>query len=324
VHCGGRHRNLEAAPADQPSSRVASFPARDTLIVSDIVSGLIEAQRDPFMRTNAPRNVTRYWQDGGLKGLSLLRAELTDQEFPPHVHEALVVVVTEEGGASVRCGGRSETAQPASLLVCNPGEPHSGSMGGSRLWRYRGLYFETRALDCLRDILSVSDQPYFRRSALADAGLANAFLTLHRTLESTAADAFQAQEMMVQAMGLLYARHGDGKTEAEPAGRNRLLLGRALAILRQRFREPLQLGDVAQALDMTPFQLIGLFKREFGLTPYALLTQIRLNAACSLMKRGGSIAECATAAGFYDQAALSKHFRTRFAITPAQYAVAAA
>jgi AraC-like DNA-binding protein len=271
-----------------------------------------------------PRNVTRYWQDEGLKGLSLLHAELTDQEFPPHVHEALVVVVTEQGGASVRCGGRGETARPSCVLVCNPGEPHSASMAGSRLWRYRGFYFEARALDRLRSVLAVADQPYFRRGALADPGLARALLTLHRTMGSAATDAFQAQEMMARAMGLLYARHGEGKADAVPAGRNRLLLDRALAILRQRFREPLQLSDVARPLDLTPFQLIGLFKREFGLTPYALLTQIRLNAACSLMKRGGSIAECAAAAGFYDQAALSKHFRTRFAITPAQYALAAA
>lgn len=276
------------------------------------------------MRRNSPRNIARYWRHEGLSGLHLLHAELTDQDFPPHVHEALVVVVTEAGGASVRCGGRDGAARPARVLVCNPGEPHSGSMGGSRLWRYRGFYFEACALERLRSDLTISDQPYFRRGVLADAGLANTLLALHRTMDTAAADPFQVQEMTARAMGLLYARHGDGRTDAVPAGRNRLLLGRALAILRQRFREPLQLGDVAEALGMSPFQLIGLFKREFGLTPYALLTQIRLNAACSLLKRGRSIAECATAAGFYDQAALNKHFRTRFAITPAQYAVAAA
>ena len=276
------------------------------------------------MHRTPPRNIARYWQDHGLKGLSLLHAELTDQDFPPHVHEALVVVVTEAGGASVRCGGRDETARPASVLVCNPGEPHSGSMGGSRLWRYRSFYFEGRALDRLRGLLSLADQPYFRRGALADAGLADALLKLHRTMDAATVDAFQRQEMMVQAMGLLYARHGDGKAAAAPAGRNRLLLDRARAILQQRFREPLQLSDVARPLELSPFQLIDLFKRECGLTPYALLTQIRLNAACSLMKRGGSIAECAIAAGFYDQAALTKHFRSRFAVTPAQYAVAAA
>jgi AraC-like DNA-binding protein len=276
------------------------------------------------MGRNSPRNVARYWRHEGLKGLHLLHAELTDQEFPPHVHEALVVVVTEEGGASVRCGGRSETAQPASVLVCNPGEPHSGSMGSSRLWRYRGFYFEARALDRLRNILAISAQPYFHRGALADVGLSRALLTLHRTMDSATADAFQVQETMVRAMGLLYARHGDGRADAVQAGRNRFLLGRALAILRRRFGEPLQLSDVAEALDISPFQLIGLFKREFGLTPYALLTQIRLNAACTLMNQGRPLAECAIAAGFYDQAALTKHFRARFAVTPAQFALAAA
>src|SRR6185437_16861028 len=139
------------------------------------------------MRAKTPRNVTRYWQDESLKGLSLLHAELADQEFPPHVHEALVVVVTEEGGASVRCGGRGETAEPASMLVCNPGEPHSGSMAASRLWRYRGLYFEARALDALRSVLALSHQPYFRRGALADPGRAHAVLTLHGAMGSGAA-----------------------------------------------------------------------------------------------------------------------------------------
>src|SRR6185295_9326399 len=99
-------------------------------------------------------------------------------------------------------------------------EPHSGSMGGSPLWRYRGFYFEARALDRLRGDLSISDQPYFRRGALADPGLARALLTLHRTMGPATADPFQVQEMMAGAMGLLYARHGDGKADAVPAGRN--------------------------------------------------------------------------------------------------------
>ena len=277
------------------------------------------------MGTKPPRNLTRYWRRG-LEGLSLLRADLSDQEFPPHVHEALVVVVTEEGGASVRCAGRSERAEPGRVLVCNPGEPHSGNMGGSKVWRYRGFYFEPRALDSLQSTLSIAEEPYFRSSSLPDLGLARALVTLHRTLEFSAADAFEVEEMMIGAMGLLYARHASANPNriTGPAGRNGALLGRALAILQERFCDSLKLSDVAQDLDMTPFQLIDLFKREFGLTPYALLTQIRLNAACSLLKRGRSIAECAIAAGFYDQAALTKHFRARFAVTPSQFALAAA
>jgi AraC-like DNA-binding protein len=269
------------------------------------------------------RNVTRFWRAPALKGLSLLQAELTDQEFPPHVHDALVVAVTEQGGAVVRARGSSEAAEPASVLVFNPGEPHSGDMGGSLLWRYRGLYFEECALNQLRRGLSTRNQPYFRTNALVDGGLAQGLLAMHHALEQAGEDGFQAEEAIAQTMGLLYARHGDAKPQAPPATRDRALLTAAVTLLRDRFAEPLRLEEVSSKVGLTAFQLIGLFKRELGLTPYALLTQYRLNAACSMLKRGAPIAECAIAVGFYDQAALTKHFRARFAITPAQFATGA-
>jgi AraC-like DNA-binding protein len=255
-----------------------------------------------------------------LKGLSLLEADLTDQEFPPHVHDALVIAITEEGGAVVRTRGGSEAADPARVLVFNPGEPHSGDMGGSPHWRYRGLYFEQRALDRLRDDLHTAGHAYFRDTAMIDLQLARNLLDMHRALSSGDADFFHAEETIAQAMGLLYERHGDEGPDAPPEKRNRDIIDRAVEHLRARYDEAISLDDVSAAVGLTSFQLISLFKRELGLTPYALLTQLRLNAACSMLKRGAAIADCASACGFYDQAALTKHFRARFAITPAQFA----
>ena len=34
------------------------------------------------------RNSSRYWWDGELPGLSLLEADFTTHEYPPHMHEA--------------------------------------------------------------------------------------------------------------------------------------------------------------------------------------------------------------------------------------------
>jgi AraC-like DNA-binding protein len=285
-----------------------------------IIEGPVEEMPSVNSR---PRNLTRFWRTPALKGLSLLQADLTDQEFPPHVHDALVIAITEQGGAIVRTRGASQAADQARVLVFNPGEPHSGDMGGSPLWRYRGLYFEQCALDRLRDDLNAAGHAYFRDTAVIDIELARNLLDMHRALERGEADAFHAEETIAQTMGLLYARHGDARPDAPPATRDRDIIKRASAHLRARFDETVRLEDVASAVGLTPFQLISLFKRELGLTPYALLTQIRLNVACSMLKRGSAIADCASACGFYDQAALTKHFRARFAITPAQFAAGA-
>lgn len=66
-----------------------------------------------------------------------------------------------------------------------------------------------------------------------------------------------------------------------------------------------------------------MFRRTTGLTPHAYLTQMRLNMACRHLRRGLPLADVAAASGFYDQSALSKHFKRRFGITPLQFARAA-
>ena len=66
------------------------------------------------------------------------------------------------------------------------------------------------------------------------------------------------------------------------------------------------------------------FKRTTGLTPHAYLTQIRLSMACRHLRHSRAIAEVATDVGFYDQSALTKHFKRCYGITPLQFARAAA
>ena len=41
------------------------------------------------------RNVTRYWWDQHVPGLSLLHADFTSHDYPAHAHDAFVIAVTE-------------------------------------------------------------------------------------------------------------------------------------------------------------------------------------------------------------------------------------
>lgn len=267
-------------------------------------------------------NLARYWRDPVLPGLSLLHADFARHDYAPHSHDALVIAVTEDGGSEFKARGRTEEATPGVTLVFNPDEAHSGRMGRSRRWHYRSFYLERPALAALLNLTGFDRDPYFRESLLPDPALADAFRDLHHALDGPA-EPFAVRERMADAFGLLFTR-ADAARPRIPLPRDRVLLRQATALMQERHAEPLTLDTIGQAVGLTPFQLIGLFRRTAGLTPHAYLTQIRLTAAIRHLRAGLAPAEAAGAAGFYDQSALNRHFRRVYGITPGQYARAAA
>jgi AraC-like DNA-binding protein len=94
--------------------------------------------------------------------------------------------------------------------------------------------------------------------------------------------------------------------------------------MQAEYAHELNLEELAAEVGLTTFQLIGLFKRTVGLTPHAYLTQLRLGIACRQLRRARPLADIATTVGFYDQSALTNHFKRCYGITPLQFARAAA
>jgi len=263
------------------------------------------------------RNRARYWHDGELPGLSSLHADFTRHDYAPHRHHALVVAVTEIGGSEFHSRGRTEEARVGGLLVFNPTEPHSERMGRSARWRYRALYLTEVAIASVADALGLPAMSYFTANLIADAELARAFLGLHRAREAPC-DALCAHKHLVGCFGALVRRHGGGQ-RLPGAPRDCTRLAAIVALMRDRHGDRLTLDEMAASVDLTPFQLIGLFNRAVGLTPHAYLIQIRLEAAMRELRARRPIAEAALAAGFYDQSALTRHLKRAYGITPRQY-----
>ncbi len=264
-------------------------------------------------------NTARYWNATGVDGLSCLHADFTTHDYAPHQHEAFVVAVTESGGSEFKSRGRSDEARESVLLVFNPAEPHSGRMGWSRSWRYRSFYLTQPAIDQVTADLGIDRPAYFMRNVIGDADLIAAFGRLHRSLDD-GHDPLEERELLVASFGQLFARHGDGAHAIPTAPRDEAALSLvARRMASQHAESGLSLTEMGLWVDMTPFQLISLFKRTAGLTPHAYLTQLRLKAAIRELKAGVPIADAALASGFYDQSALTRHFKRSFGITPLQY-----
>ncbi|MGY2081330.1 helix-turn-helix domain-containing protein [Modestobacter sp. SYSU DS0657] len=87
-----------------------------------------------------------------------------------------------------------------------------------------------------------------------------------------------------------------------------------------RVAEGLSLDATAAEFGVHPTHLVRAFTRRHGLPPHRYLTGRRVDRARRLLLDGLPPAEVATAAGFCDQAHLTRHARRMLGTTPAAYA----
>lgn len=266
-----------------------------------------------------PRNKSRYWHAPGVPGMDMLHADFTTHSYAPHVHDSFVVAATEVGGSEFTSRGRTDIAQQQALLVFNPAEPHSGHMGGSERWRYRAFYLGETGMHSVLSSLGIDRPRYFSANVFRDPALIACFLELHRALDDDAQDPLLHRELFVRSFGELFQRHGQGAQRAPKAPADARLLAPVLELMHDGLAQPLTLEQMGAVAGLTPFQLIGMFKRSIGLTPHTCLTQLRLRAALKRLRAGQPVVEAALASGFYDQSALNKHFKRTFGMTPLQY-----
>ena len=96
-------------------------------------------------------------------------------------------------------------------------------------------------------------------------------------------------------------------------------LARARDYIRERYKDPISLDDLATVSGLSRYHLARGFASAFGLPPHAFQVHVRVEKARSLLACGVSPATVAADTGFADQSHLIRHFRRINGITPRQY-----
>jgi len=222
-----------------------------------------------------------------------------------HAHDFHQIVLPVIGAMKSRVGEAVGAIEECNGALIVGGTPHEGYVVGEN----RFLVFDVPRADFLPEgvVAHASAAPYFE----IDTPLAH----LARYVACQASAGPLGDRLVHHASALL--ADSIGRKFVDRAARTGAIL-RALAIIEERYPEPLTVAMLARSAGMGASRFHEQFRREMGLTPAEKLAATRLDRAEDLLRETRlSIAEIALAVGFSDQSALTRSFRRRRGTTPA-------
>lgn len=243
----------------------------------------------------------------------ILHARFVDHAYPLHVHGVWTLLVIDSGAVRYELDRHVHNAEPATVTLLPPYVVHDGRAATEDGFRKRVIYLDAGVVGedlvgAAADRPTITDPVLRRRIHQLDLALSSP----GETLEAESRLAFVAERL----------RHH--LRPAGPGVRMDRAAGRVAAELRELLDERvvpgMALGEAAELLGTHPTRLVRSFTAAYGLPPHAYLTGRRIEHARRLLLSGLPPAEVATAAGFYDQAHLGRHFRRYLGTTPARFA----
>lgn len=254
----------------------------------------------------------RAWRPDVPGVAEVFHARFTGHVYPMHTHDTWTLLIVDDGEIRYDLHRHEHGAASQLVTLLPPHVPHNGRSARPEGFRKRVAYLDSSYLpDSL--IGAAADSPVLR-----DPLLRQRVHQLHAAME-TAGEELEAEGRLVLVAERLRG-HLRGHDDAPAARAQPTVAGRLRELLDAGFRERLTLKEMGRALHADPVHLVRAFNREFGITPHRYVVGRRVDAARKLLLQGMPPAAVATAAGFYDQAHLGRHFKASLGTSPAKFA----
>ncbi|RII15839.1 Bifunctional transcriptional activator/DNA repair enzyme AdaA [Streptomyces sp. YIM 130001] len=242
--------------------------------------------------------------------VEVFHARFTEHAYPMHVHDTWTLLIVDSGAVRYDLAGEHITPHDTVTLL-PPHVPHNGSPATEGGFRKRVVYLDESRLDA-RFIGPAADRP-----DLADPLLRRHVSRLHGAL-ARPGDELEAESRLVligdRLRGHLRPRLTTGAPPAGPP------LARALReLLDARVAEGLTLDEAARLLHAHPSHLVRAFSGAYGIAPHQYLMSRRVDRARRLLLDGMPSGRAAVAAGFFDQAHFTRHFKRTVGVTPGRF-----
>lgn len=268
-----------------------------------------------------PMEEISYVRPDALPGVELLRVESSARLWRVY-HDTYSICTVLDRGTRLRSEwryrGRDHVATEASLMMMEPGELHV-TRRISHAGSFRVLLIDPEVVSAAALDHGCSARDLYLRIPQANAApLYRAFEALARRLDRDA-EPLDVQERFHQALGL-WLEHCTAAGAPRKTRSSSAPLSTAIEYLRAHCAERVRLSELAAAARVSPGHLIHCFTEQLGYSPHRYHLRMRLTRARRLLLLGVPILDVATALGFADQPAFSRHFKQAWGVTPGRYA----
>lgn len=256
----------------------------------------------------------RAWRPAVPGVREVLHARFTEHSYPMHTHDSWTLLIVDDGAVRYDLDRHSHGAVGSLVTLLPPHVPHDGRSATPTGFRKRVVYLEPELLDAGL-VGPAVDAP-----AMADRALEVRVRQLHTAL-ATAGEEFQAASRLALIRERLDHHLTGRMTGPTPTRRSDpSVADRLRELLDARVVDGVALEEASRLLHAHPTHLVRAFTARHGLPPHRYLTGRRVDLARRLLLAGYPVAGVAQAAGFHDQAHLTRHFRRVLGTTPARYA----
>ncbi|MGB8940839.1 MAG: AraC family transcriptional regulator [Streptomyces sp.] len=245
--------------------------------------------------------------------VEVFHAHFTEHAYPMHVHDAWTLLIVDDGAVRYDLDRHEHGTPGDTVSLLPPQVPHNGSPATPDGFRKRVLYLDMTQLDA-SFIGPAVDGP-----DLVDPVLRGRVGQLHAAL------ACRGDELEAESRLALIGERLRGHLRPRITTGTRGDTGRGVAqnlrdLLDERLLDGVTLAEAARLVHAHPTHLVRAFSGAYGIAPHQYVMSRRVDHARRLLLAGQPPGEVATAAGFYDQSHLTRHFKRVVGIAPGRYA----
>ena len=233
--------------------------------------------------------------------------------FGPAIRTHYLIHYVVKGSGRFHENGRVHSLHAGDLFLILPGQITYYEADRETPWEYCWIGFDGyEAASILKSCGLWEEQPVRTSAGLK---LEAVLFELHRRNQAGEGNSYAYTGLLYEFFSHLLA---EGGTEKKPASRE--YLKKALEYIHHNYVYDIHITDIAEHVGVDRTYLYRLFCAEKNLSPKQYLIRYRLHIAARLLKETDyTVTEIAYSCGFGDAPSFSRHFHSRFRMTPTAY-----